>query len=405
MEKNKKKILIFLTRVPYPPVDGTRFKIFNNVIQGLKPDFDLEFCIVTDDKVVDSQIEYLENNFGKLHLFLYPRWRFYWNAIKFILSSLPMQAGYYYFREVNKWFIKNEKYYDGIYIHTLRLARYVEKAVAVVNNKILLDFNDAISLNYKEGKKFASLFWRLVYSLEEGKIRRYETRLLGEFKYFNVASGRDRNYLLNNYSKSGFNDGFVFENIKHGVDSNVFRYSWNKRKDSLVFMGNLKYPPNRDAVDNFLGKLWPDIRREMPQLKFIVIGRKDGLNFVEREGVEFTGFVDDPYKIISESGVFVAPLRFGAGTPTKILEAMAIGIPVITTPLGVLGIDGVKNDKEIIVKTLDDVGLWASVIKSLLENKKLAEEIGDNGKKFVFSNYRDESSREMFRDMFKKIIG
>lgn len=405
MEKNKKKILIFLTRMPYPPVDGTRFKILKNVLEGLKPDFGLEFCIITDDKVKRSQVEYLEKNFGPVHLFLHGREMFYWNALKSIFSTLPIQAGYYHFRNVERWFLKNEKNYDVVYVHTLRLGRYAEKLNEADRRKVLLDFNDAISLNYKEGKRFASPFWRIVYSIEEKRIRKYEVKLLSELSYFNIASRRDKEYLLENYSALRFPArDFVFESVRHGIDSKILSYDWVKRDDSLVFIGNLKYPPNADAVRYFLKVLWPAISKEMPALKLTIIGRNDGLGFENGERVNFTGFVDDPYKTISESGVFVAPLRFGAGTPTKILEAMAIGIPVITTPLGVRGIEGARVGKDLLVEEIEDVEGWTRAVKLLLSDDDLARRIGESGKKLVVENYLDQRSRERFRELFHEIV-
>ncbi len=400
---DKNKILIFLTRVPYPPVDGTRFKVFNNVIQGLSLDFDLEFLIVTDDRVKGSQIEYLEANFGKVHLFLHAKWRFYWNAFKSIFSALPIQSGYYYFREVRDWFLGNEKKYDALYIHTIRLGRYAEELNSAGRGKVLLDFNDAISLNYKEGKKFASPFWRAVYSVEEERVENYETKLLTEFRYFNVASRRDKEYLLENHSHAGLRRDFVFENIRHGIDSRILQYEWVGKNNSLVFMGNLKYPPNADAVSYFLKDLWLEMKREIPSLKLTIIGEKDSLGFGDHEDVLFTGFVNDPYEIISESGVFIAPLRFGAGTPTKILEAMALGIPVVTTPLGAGGIDGLKDGKDLFVEGIDDREGWIKTVRSLLGNHNLARRVGDEGRKFVMENYLDKRSREEFRKLFHRI--
>lgn len=402
MGNNKKKVLIFLTRLPYPPVDGTRLKILSNLIRGLGQEFDLEFCIVTDDKVDEYQIDYLEDNFGSVHLFKYAKWRFYVKAIASVFSTMPIQAGYYYFEEARKWFLANAKNYDAIYIHTLRLARYAEKLKPAEIEKIVIDFNDAISLNYKEGKKFASPLWRIVYSIEESRIRKYETKLLSEFKYFNVTSARDKQYLLNNYNKSGLKNDFVFENIRHGIGSKVLQYHWERKDNSLIFMGNLKYPPNTDAVRFFLKNMWPAIN-EKADFKFVVIGDKGALDFGENENVVFTGFVDDPYSMIAKSSVFVAPLRFGAGTPTKILEAMAIGIPVITTPLGILGIDGAENGVNVLSAKVDDVKEWIRCINLLIADSRFAHQLGSSGRDLVAANYTDKTSQQKFIELFRRV--
>ncbi|MCL4405396.1 MAG: glycosyltransferase family 4 protein [Patescibacteria group bacterium] len=400
---SKKKILVLLTRLPYPPVDGTRFKILNNIIQGLEPEFDLEFCIVTDDNVKESQTSYLRNNFGRLYLFRYAKWKFYLRALVSVFSNKPMQTGYYYFREVKKWLSDHAEQYDAIYVHTIRLGKYAEKISKVCRDKIVLDFNDAISLNYKDGKRFASPFWRAIYSIEESRIKNYEVRLLSEFEYFNVTSARDKRYILDNYSRTGFSNNFTFENIKHGIDSKVLNYHWKRGNNSLVFMGNLKYPPNTDAVRFFLEGLWPNIKKGNPSLKLVVIGDRGSLKFVDGEDVTFTGFVDDPYTVIAAGAVFVAPLRFGAGTPTKILEAMAIGIPVITTPLGVAGIEGVEEGRNIVVKDVNDVVGWVDSIDRLLSDAAYARQVSEKGRELVTASYTDKLSQERFRKLFEAI--
>ena len=110
----KPKILIFLTRFPYPATDGTRHKILDDVVSGLTKNFELNFLIVTNEKPSTEQVKFLEDNFGQVTVFYYPKWQVWKNVCLTLFSSYPLQAGYYYFKKVQDWFIKNLVNYDAV---------------------------------------------------------------------------------------------------------------------------------------------------------------------------------------------------------------------------------------------------------------------------------------------------
>src|SRR6266480_2088257 len=151
MDAETKRILVFLTRIPYPPVDGTRSKVLNNVVKGLATHFALDFLIVTDEAVKDSQVEFLEENYGHVLVFPFRSWHFAFRAPRYVFSSFPMQVGYYFNRRADAWFKANLHRYDAVYVHELRLGRYLEGLHREERERLLIDFNDAISLNYVRG--------------------------------------------------------------------------------------------------------------------------------------------------------------------------------------------------------------------------------------------------------------
>lgn len=399
MASGKKRILIFLTRIPYPPIDGTRSKILNNVVKGLAGDFDLEFLIVTDEVPLESHIRFLEENYGRVIVFSFKRWRFAFRAPRYLLSTTPIQVGYCFHWEAEAWFNANLAKYDAVYVHQIRLGRYLEKIRETERGRLLIDFNDAISLTYSKGKKFASAFWRVVYGLEEKRVRRYEVSLLENFKNFSVVSEGDRRYLKDN--ANGSSNGIRFECIPHGIDSQILNYAPRFGK-SIAFMGNLGYPPNQDAVDYFCSRIWPRLKASVPDLRFVVIGK--GADGLERRypDVSFAGFVKDPYKLIAECSAFVAPVRFGAGVQTKLLEAMAVGVPVVTTPIGAQGIVGAR-DGENLFAVEEDPDEWVRVLSGLVNDRSVAMKVGEEGKRLVASRHSDVVAQKEFNRVFLEI--
>ena len=97
INNKKKKILISLFRFPYPATDGTRYKILDNVVEGLHKDFDLEFFVTTTEKIKLEDLEYFEKKYGKVHLFAESKSAFLWNAFCAIFSKFPIQAKVFIF--------------------------------------------------------------------------------------------------------------------------------------------------------------------------------------------------------------------------------------------------------------------------------------------------------------------
>lgn len=396
----KAKILIFLTRFPYPAIDGTRHKILDDVIAGLATTFELTFLVVTDEPVSQEQTNYLESNYGKVILFTYPKWRVRLNALLGLLSKYPLQANYYYFQAVQAWFTKEIDTFDAVYVHTLRLGKYLELLDKKQQKKIMLDFNDAVSLNYAEARKKASFLWRVIYSIEMKRVVKYEKKLLDTLTYFNVVSEFDRTHLLQETQRQDI----VFKSIPHGVNSSLFNTTYNPQKKQLVFMGNLSYPPNFDAMQHFLERVFPKIQEIDPDIHLCIIGKGNKLAKKVQKNVTFTGFVDDPTQIIATSSLFVAPLRFGAGMPTKILEAMALGMPVITTPLGARGITGLNHEENVFIQRIDDVTGWVNAITALLDNETLRRKVGYNARQLIQEHYSDKVAAQAFCNFFSEII-
>jgi glycosyltransferase involved in cell wall biosynthesis len=168
-------------------------------------------------------------------------------------------------------------------------------------------------------------------------------------------------------------------------------------------MGNLRYPPNQDAVEYFCEYIWPPLKAKVPDVGFVVIG--SGKEALEKRypDISFTGFHGNPYKLIAECSVFVAPTRFGAGVQTKLLEAMAVGVPVVTTPLGVRGILGAQDGKNIFVIDEKKPDEWVRVLSGLLSDTSVAMRVGDEAKRLIESRHSDIVAQEQFNRVFSEI--
>ncbi|MFA9460968.1 glycosyltransferase family 4 protein [Thiohalorhabdus sp. Cl-TMA] len=184
--------------------------------------------------------------------------------------------------------------------------------------------------------------------------------------------------------------------VKNGVDPEYFAPREGESRDPvLVFEGNMSFPPNVDAVLFFARKVLPRIRQEVPEARFLVVGKDPAEEIRRLEGpeVEVTGFVDDLRPYIRQGAVFVSPLRKGAGIKNKVLQAWAMGRPVVGTRLSFGGLQVREGENALVADGPSE--LAASVVRLLRDPRKRAA-LGREGRQTVLSHYTwDQKGREL----------
>lgn len=176
--------------------------------------------------------------------------------------------------------------------------------------------------------------------------------------------------------------------VPHGVDVDAFAYSPKTEKDAgLVFVGNYRHYPNVDAVLFFHEKVWPRLKAVHPGLTFTVVGQAPPPE-ITRLGADgsivVTGTVDDVVPYLRRSRVFLCPVRLGGGFRGKILEAMAVGRPVVSTSLGAEGIPARDGENIILADGAED---FAAGVLRLLGDENLYRQIQKNGRGLMEDTY------------------
>ena len=366
------------SRIPYPLIGGDRIRIYNTA-KILSADYGVDLLFISEGKVRQDYIEKLKEVFSEVTFFSYSSLRPKWNALRGLFLRGPLQVHYYYFEEIKTWIDKNCRKYDLIFAHHIRMAEYL-RDVALPR---VIDLHDAISMTYRKARNNARGLWRAIYSVENRRILPYEVRTVNEFDRSFIVSDVDRDYLV----RHGANPQKIVT-IPVAVKEEAISASYPvEEKDRVAFLGKMDYPPNQDAAIYFAKKVFPLLRKKAPQLEFIIIGAlppKSVLELQKIPGVTVTKFVEDPYKYVAASKVFVAPMRFGAGTQNKILEAMALRKPVVTTSLGANGVKG-EDGKHFLVA--DEPEEMTEKILSLLDDSGKREDIGYEARDLVEREY------------------
>jgi sugar transferase (PEP-CTERM/EpsH1 system associated) len=214
----------------------------------------------------------------------------------------------------------------------------------------------------------------------------FEKRALREFDAHVTVSHRDAERLRHLNPDARI---FVIEN---GVDTNFYSALESGARDEslprrIVFVGSMDYHANIDGAVNFARQVWPRVREQQPELTFTIVGKDPAdevRELAQLPGIEVTGTVDDVRPFYREAIAAVVPLNVGGGSRLKILEAMAAGIPVVSTSLGAEGLE-VRHDENILIADTNDQ--LAEAIINLAENEERRNQLSAAGRALVSSRY------------------
>jgi glycosyltransferase involved in cell wall biosynthesis len=285
---------------------------------------------------------------------------------------------------------------DAVMAMTYTMARYaikVNDVFRVVDVDTLMTgmMQDA----FQREKGFKGRARRLLAWL---KFLRYEKWLYRQFDLCLSVTESDRNKITKLCGMEAGKIGVVPNGALVKVQDPAGNGS---QKDTLIFSGALTYQANFDAMEYFLNDIFPLVCKEMPQVSMKITGSTNGvpIHLLPRyDNVIFTGFVEDIKALIGSTQVCVVPLRVGGGTRIKILEAMALGTPVVSTTKGAEGLDVIDGVHLLIADTPED---FARKTILLLCDDQLRTKLSFQARELVEKRYSWQKIQDQFLDLFE----
>lgn len=362
--------------MPYPPYRGDKLKIYN-LARRLCKEHELHLLTFTETDADKQYIAELKKIFTKVETVHLPKWRSGWNCIKAIFSGEPFQIAYFRSAEMQEKvnaLVENESY-DGIHVQHLRMAPYLQHRKDL---PCILDLPDAFSLYWLRRQQIDKNSFRNAFEkMEQKRLEKFEA-IINDYRLALVCSQEDLEYL------EKLHDADNLKLLPNGVDTSTFKarqhdYSHNH---TLLFTGNMDYAPNVDAVIYFTEEILPEIRKQFPHTSFIIAGQRplDKVKALANEHIKVTGFVKDLAAVYEQASIVVAPLRFGAGTQNKVLEAMAMGVPVVCSNVGFKGL-GIESGEGAFMAT--DKEAFIKHVTELLSSALLRKATGEKGMEII----------------------
>ena len=258
--------------------------------------------------------------------------------------------------------------FDLVFVHCSSVAHYVEHVRGIPK---ILDFGDMDSQKWLEYARLKPWPLRPGYWLEGRKMVAEEKRLARRFDLC-TATTRAEWETLESYGAAKATDWFP-----NGVDSDYFAPTDEPYEpEQISFVGRMDYYPNQQCMLEFCAQVWPRLRDMRPELRLSIVGADPSpeiRQLGQLPGVTVTGSVPDVRPYLRRSALTVAPLRIARGTQNKILEAMAQGVPVVTSRLAAGGVDAVPGEHLVTADSVDEqVTAIVSILERLDERARLA---------------------------------
>ncbi|HWP59950.1 MAG TPA: TIGR03087 family PEP-CTERM/XrtA system glycosyltransferase [Candidatus Acidoferrales bacterium] len=387
------RILFLAHRIPYPPNKGDKIRSYH-LLRSLAERHEVSLLCWADresDRRYEPVLRALCRG-GVEILKLNPRigWL---RGLGSLLAGRSFSEGYFFSRRFQRRFdLRLEKdRYDLIYAFSAPMARYVPAGSPI---PLLMDFVDVDSLKWTQLASFKPSAFSRFFLLEGKRLARYEMAVAARAKWSLFVSPAEAQL----FRSQGASGNILA--LPNGVDFDLFRLPVEADNGSrapasrpsakplrLIFTGTMNYFPNVDAVLHFSRRILPLIRREYPDVVFDIVGRcptRPVRRLARSEGIRVAGEVADIREHLVRADVSVAPLRLARGVQNKILEAMAMGIPVVATPEAVEGLE-VEPGEELLVGESPEA--FARQVVALLREPRLRAHIAKRARARVVQHY------------------
>jgi len=395
------KILWFSHFLPYPPRGGAKQRSYNLIKEAAGKHKVYLFAINHDAGNTAEAIDALKKFCYGVKIIDLPADRSfkYFRAVSNLFSIIPYTAFWLQSEEIRLSIrqILKKDVFDLAHFDSIDACGYLKEANNML--KVLNHHNIESQMMFRRSLKDISPLKKLYFFWEALRLRNYEKKVCPQFNYNLTVSELDKERLLRISSKA------KVEVVENGVDTEYFQAKGdNIEPYSLIFAGRLEWYPNRDAIMFFAKKIWPLLKKEIPQVKITVIGDNPPgyILRLSRKDPSFivTGFVEDVRPYLEKAQVYICPIRDGGGTKLKILDALAMAKPVVAHPVAIEGI-AVEPEKHLLLAETPQE--FVRQIKRLFEDFYLRGRLAKEARRLAVEKYDFKQIGAKLSALYNKI--
>lgn len=372
---NKPKLVVVTPRFPFPLEKGDKLRAFYQ-LKELAAHFSIHLIALSHQKVSVSQLEQLYPYCDKITVIKRSLFSIVFNVLLTFFTNKPLQIGFFYSylgqRKINH-LLKQTKP-DYIYCQLIRAAEYVKDYHACPKT---LDYMDALSIGIERRIDNSPWYLCFLFKLEAKRLKLYERRIFDYFEVKTIISEQDKQLILHPKKEE-------IKVIPNGIDPKFFKPLNIEQTNDIVFVGNLNYAPNIEAVEFIAKELIPKNK----ELTYLIAGANPSQSMIrtlkKTPQITLNGWVDDIRTAYLRGNIFIAPMKIGTGMQNKLLEAMALGLPCITTELANNAIQAIHGESILVANDAND---FITCIERLSNDSVFYAKIAENGKKHVFNQY------------------
>lgn len=369
------KLLVVLSRMPYPLEKGDKLRAFHLVKRLAKRHEVFLFCL-SDQRVRPEDEENLRSICSHLQVIHLPPWRILARMVAAVFSRLPFQVSYFHHRHAQRAIdhVLGSFRPDHVLCQLVRTTEYVRHRYHLPKT---LDYMDTLSKGMERRAETAPFHLRPFFKAETRRLIVYENLMLDLFDHQTIISAQDRDLLYHPQRDQ-------VRVVPNGVDTEFFTPGDAPKQYDLLFTGNMNYPPNIDSVLYLVHRVLPLVLAKRPGTTLLIAGAAPDHRVrnlaSENPAVTVSGWVKDIRDAYASARIFVAPMQLGTGLQNKLLEAMAMRMPCVTSGLANNAVGATPGESVLIGQDPQD---YADHILRLLEHPEERQRLAECGHRFV----------------------
>ncbi|HQC96617.1 MAG TPA: TIGR03087 family PEP-CTERM/XrtA system glycosyltransferase [Aquabacterium sp.] len=391
-------ILYVCHRFPYPPKRGGKIRPFNMIRHLTAQGHSVTVCSLVRSPEEAEEGRGIAPHCAAFEMGAVREPVQFARMVANLPRLTPSSMGYFYSPDLQRRIrtLLSSQRFDLIFVHCSSVAQYVEDVQGIPK---ILDFGDMDSQKWLEYANYKPWPLSWGYTLEGSKVLWAEKRLARKFDLCTATTRAERETL------DGYGTGARTDWFPNGVDATFFAPTDEPYDpETISFIGRMDYYPNQECMQRFCDQVWPLLLARRPGMKLLIVGAdpsQEMRRLGERSGVTVTGSVPDVRPFVRRSAAMVAPLAIARGTQNKILEAMAMGVPVITSSIAAGGVDAVPGEHLRVADTPEQLaGAVLNVVQDPLERQRLSL----NGRQRVLSNYDWAQSMKRMDEIIRTVL-
>jgi len=377
---NKKTIVFITSRFPFPLEKGDKLRAYHQ-IKELSLSYHIILCSLTRTKIKKEWLNELDPYCQSIHTYKLNNFFIFTNLFKAFFEGKPFQIGFFFQRKIQKQIqlVVKTQQPDFIYCQLIRTTEYVKNIHSIPK---VLDYMDALSTGMEKRAEISNWFKKIIFKIEGVRLKNYENNIFDYFDSHTIISHQDQKLIAHPSNQkitivpNGI--GAYFTNFD---DTNI------KKEYDIVFVGNLNYPPNIECCLFIINDILPLFIQNGINLKVLLSGANPSskiLKYSNNKNITITGWVDDIRLSYVKGKIFVAPLFIGTGLQNKLLEAMSLNVPCVTTSLANNALGAELNSEIIIANNAFE---FYTAINLLLDNSELNSKMTIKANDFVNKHY------------------
>ena len=396
----RKKVLFLNFRFPYPLSGGDRLKSYH-LLRHLSDIADVDLiCLDAWNSGHGSNLSEIKKIVKNVTVVPFKR-AAAWARVFFTLpTQTPVEYGYYDSPQMQEAVDEAlaTNHYDLIICFFLRTAIYVKHVVDIP--KLLIAEDQRMLMQERSSKKFSFTGEYFVRANDAKKLHSYEPEMMHHFDLVTFVAKPDMEGILS------LDPSIPSMIVTNGVDTERLQYTLHKRENAILYAGVLSVYHNKNMVERLAKKILPRIHKVSPDTRLYIVGKDPDVDMRiligDTPGAELHSNVPDIKPFYERAAIFVHPQVTGSGIQNKLLEALALGCAVVTTPIGASGIEGLRDGVNALIRTTDEEMACAAI--ELLDNETLRCKLAEGGRALIESRYTWDTVFKQFDDALATVV-